>query len=311
METARGLDAWQPGPDRDHVFTVGVFDGVHRGHRQLLYELTTWARAAGAVPGVLTFARHPLTVLRGVEVPLILTLEHRLVELERCGVGVTVVSDFEAMREATAREFLADIVRDRLGCTRFLLGFDSAVGRDREGDAATLAAIGREVGVEVRIASPALDAQGGKIGSSEIRAAVARGDLTHAARLLGRPFCLRGPVVRGAGRGRELGAATANVEVAGHVLPPDGVYVVRVYCGDQTAAGVANLGVKPTFGDGLTRTLEVHVPGWTGDRYGDVLDVRFGAYLRPETKFDSPEALRAQIGRDLEALNAAIDAGEI
>ncbi len=311
MRIARSLDAWEAPPASGSVFTVGVFDGVHRGHRQLLYELTNWARAASCLPAVLTFATHPLSELRGVTVPMILTLENRLVEFERHGVEATVVTEFAPLREKNAEQFLADVVRDRLGCRRFLLGFDSAVGKDREGDATRLAEIGARVGVEVRVASPVLDRDGTKIGSSSIRAAVVAGDLVRAGHLLGRPFALRGPVVRGAGRGKDLGAATANVAVVGHVLPPDGVYVVRVFRDDKTAVGVANLGVRPTFGDGSDRTLEVHIPGWQGDMYGDHLEVRFGDYLRPERKFDSPDALRAQIARDLEALVDAQRAGRI
>ncbi|MDH3590278.1 MAG: riboflavin biosynthesis protein RibF [Planctomycetota bacterium] len=311
MKIVSGLDAWHPGLAANPVFTVGVFDGVHRGHRQLLYELGNWARAADGAPGILTFSRHPLKVLRDIDVPQILTLENRLVELERNGVAVAVVIDFAAIRELTAERFLKDVVRDRLSCRRFLLGFDSAVGKDRTGDAGELVRLGTDAGVEVRIASKVLDQEGNKIGSSAIRAAVRNGDLARAANLLGRPFSLRGPVVRGEGRGANLGAATANVSIAGCVLPPDGVYLVRVFRGETTAAGVANLGVRPTFEDGRGRTLEVHVPGWVGEMYGDLLEVRFGRRLRPEIKFENADALRAQIRQDLEALAQAVEVGEV
>lgn len=311
MRRFEGLDELRPGVLREPVCAVGAFDGVHRGHRQLLYELEVWAGAVGGESCIITFPRHPLEVLKGVSVDAILALENRLVELERHGVGNTVVLDFAGIRNLTATEFLRDVLKERLGCRRLLLGFDSRLGKDRDGTPATLPELGRELEIEVRIASAVLDKDGRKIGSSSIREAIRRGELATAANLLGRPVTLRGTVAHGAGRGRELGTATANVEVGGQVLPPDGVYVVRVYRGAETAPGVANLGVRPTFEKDGARCLEVHVPGWTRDMYGEVLEIRIGSRLRDELRFETREQLSAQVELDLQALARAVARGEV
>jgi riboflavin kinase/FMN adenylyltransferase len=305
-----GLEGLRRAALRDPVATVGFFDGVHRGHRQLLYELRVWALAAKGESCVITFRRHPLEELRGIEVPVILNVENRLEEFERHGIDAAVLLDFEEIHELGPAAFLRDVVRDGLGCTRLLLGFDSHIGKDREGTPQTLPEIGAEAGVEVRIASPVLDKHGVKIGSRFIRDAISRGELEAAANALGRPYTLRGSVRPGSGRGRALGTATANVDTGSQVLPPDGVYLARVFRGSETAPAIVNVGVRPTFGDG-GRTVEVHVPGWTGDLYGEVLEVRLVRFVRPERRFGSAEELAAQIALDLEELSQAVDQGRI
>lgn len=301
----------RPGDLEDPVSTIGVFDGVHRGHRQLLYELGVWAKATGGESCVLTFDRHPLEILRGEKIAPILTLENRLLEFERHGVDAALILDFKAIRPLGPREFLEQVLLGKLGCRRLLLGFDSRIGKDRSGDAAQVREVGRALGVEVRVASAVLDKDGKKIGSSAIREAIRGGELDRVANLLGRPLMLRGRVVRGAGRGRKLGIPTANVDTGEQLLPPDGVYLVRAFRGGDTAPAVMNLGVRPTFGGSGGRTLEVHVPGWQGDFTGEVLEVRPVSFLRPERKFESPAALKAQIDADLEALAQAVARGEI
>ncbi len=311
MRRLTGLDAARPGEAREPVATVGVFDGVHRGHSHLLYELRRWSGAVGGTACVLTFDRHPAALLRGVEVPMILSVENRLLELERHGVDLAWVIDFGAVRDLSPEAFLRDVLVGRLGCRRLLLGFDSTLGKDRAGTTRNLPALGAQQGVEVRVAPPIFDKEGRKISSTAIRDAIRRGDLQAAANVLGRPFTIRGPVVRGAGRGRALGVATANLDLTGQLVPPDGVYLVRVYAGERTAPAVANLGVGPTFGAGGIRRLEVHVPGWSGDLYGETLEVGLVRWLRDERRFADAEALRAQIDLDLAALAQAVASGEL
>lgn len=311
MKVFRGREAGARANLERPVCTVGIFDGVHRGHRQLLYELVVWAQSIDGTPCVVTFARHPREVLTGQEVPMILTLEHRLLELERHGVGAVFLLEFDSIKDLHAEDFLRTVLRDEFKCRHLLLGFDSHLGKGRDGTPATLPAMGDALGMEVRIASPVRDIKGHKVGSSAIRAAIQAGELERAANLLGRPVCLRGSVVPGAGRGESLGAATANLDVAGMVLPPDGVYIVRVFLGGETAPAIANLGVQPTFGPGAPRRLEVHIPGWERDLYGETMEVRMVRFLRPERKFDSLEALRRQIALDLVELARAVEAGEI
>ena len=311
MRRLEGRKGLSPGVLTDPVCAVGVFDGVHRGHRQLLYELRVWARSVSGEACVITFSRHPLSVLKGIEVAAILSVENRLEEFEREGVDAVVLLDFEEIRDLGPVEFVQAVLVEGLGCRRLLMGFDSTIGRDRQGTPENLPALVRGMGVEVRIASPVFDRQGAKIGSRFVRDAIRRGDLAAAANALGRPYCLRGAVVRGSGRGKGLGTATANVAVDRQVLPPDGVYLVRIFRGAETAPAIANLGVRPTFGGGGARHLEVHVPGWTGNHYGEVLEVRLVHYLRPEAAFDDVEALQEQISRDLHALDRAVARCEI
>jgi riboflavin kinase/FMN adenylyltransferase len=311
VKRLNGLESVSPGLLRDPVCAIGVFDGLHRGHRQLIYELKVWAQAVDGESCILTFDRHPLEVLNNVDVPAILSLEARLIELERHGVDAVVVADFAALKDLGPEDFLGDVVRERLGCRRLLLGFDSHVGKDRRGGPANLGALGKELGIDVRVASSVLDQQGAKIGSRAIRAAILAGDLERAANLLGRPYAVRGEVIRGAGRGKGLGTATANLGISGQLLPPHGVYLVRVFRRGETAPGVANLGVRPTFGAGGARTLEVHVPGWRGEMYGEQLDIRLIRRLRDERRFEDVAALKAQIAADLEALAEAVAKGEV
>ncbi|MHC4959463.1 MAG: riboflavin biosynthesis protein RibF [Planctomycetota bacterium] len=310
MKLFEGLDGLRQATLRDPVATVGFFDGVHRGHRQLLYELRVWALAVKGESCVITFRSHPLAELKGIDVPAILSVGNRLEEFERHGIDAAVLLDFTDIQGLDAASFLRDVVREGLGCSRLLLGFDSHIGKGRQGTPQTLPALGAEAGVEVRIASPVLDKRGKKIGSRFIRDAISRGELEAAANALGRPYSLRGSVQPGSGRGRSLGAATANVDTANQVLPPDGVYLARVFRRSETAPAIVNVGVRPTFGEGR-RAVEVHVPGWSGDLYGEVLEVRLVQFVRPERRFANAEELAAQIALDLEQLSQAVDQGRI
>ena len=167
MKRFSGLDAVRPGALRDPVCAVGMFDGVHRGHRQLLYELTVWAASVKGESCVLTFDRHPLEVLKGVEVPALLPLETRLLELQRHGVDAAVVLSFAAVKDLEPEAFLEDVLRDRLGCRRLLLGFDSHLGKDRKGDAETLPPMGGARGMGERVAGRVLDRGGRPLGPLE------------------------------------------------------------------------------------------------------------------------------------------------
>ncbi len=296
---------------REPICTVGVFDGVHRGHREVFYELRAWADAIGGETCVLTFSRHPLEVLRGVPLPLLMSNEQRLNEFSRHGMDAALVLEFGLVKDLSPEEFLTTVIRDGLGCRRLLLGFDSHIGKDRAGDSTTLPALGASLGIEVRVASRVLDQAGQKVGSSVIRKAIASGNLESASAMLGHPVTVLGKVQHGAGRGAEVGVATANLAVDELALPPNGVYLVRVFRGGETAPAIANLGIRPTFGDGGPRVLEVHIPGWNMDLYGETLEVRLIRFLRPEIRFESTDELRAQIQADLAEFRQATESGEL
>jgi riboflavin kinase/FMN adenylyltransferase len=287
-----GLESWS-------VVAVGVFDGVHLGHQRLLHELLEMASALQGVPTAVTFRNHPDELLRGKAPPLLASVPHRLRLLRRAGVQRLVLLDFEPrLRAMTAQEFAERVLVRGLRARGLLLGYDSALGRDREGTPARFAELGAELGFAVREGAP-FSVDGHRVSSSAIRAAVQRGDLSQAQRFLGRWPSAFGEVVRGAGRGRELGFPTANVAPQTSVLPPQGVYAVEAILGGEAIPGVANLGVRPTFRGGQDPVLEVHLLGFQGDLYGQVLEVCFLQFLRPEQKFADGAALRAQIASDV------------
>jgi len=287
--------------------TVGVFDGVHLGHQRLVHELLEMASDLDAVPTAITFRTHPDTLLRGAAPPEIVSVPHRLRLLRRAGVQRLVLLDFdERLRNLTADEFARRILAERLRCRGLLLGFDSRLGRDREGTPARFDELGRELGFVVRASRP-LEVDGEPVSSTAIRDAIARGDLQRSSRLLGRYPSAFGTVVRGDERGRKLGFPTANLVPQSSVLPPHGVYAVHVIHDGETFAGVANHGTRPTFGGADAPTLlEVHLLDWHGDLYGATLEVSFVAMLRPEQAFADASALRAQIEKDVARARAIL-----
>ena len=288
------------GPQSRSVVAVGVFDGVHLGHLRLLHELLEMTSRLPGVPTVVTFKNHPDQVLRGNAPPLLVSVPHRLRLLRRAGVQRLVLLDFEPrLRQMTARQFAEYLLVRRLRCTGLLLGYDSALGKDREGTPQRFAELGKELGFEVRAGQP-MTVDGRTVSSTAIRAAIAAGDLELARRLLGRRPSTFGVVQHGDGRGKGLGFPTANIVPAAPALPPPGVYAVEAILDGRVFGGVANLGTRPTFGGGAAtlETLETHLFDFDGDLYGRELEVAFVSHIRAEQKFADVEGLKAQIAHD-------------
>jgi len=288
------------------VATVGVFDGLHLGHQAILDRLRD-AAARRALPAVcLTFSRHPRSVLRGEAPRQILSLEHRLELLARQGVDDALVIDFGPDFAAlTAEDFVEELLVRRLGCRELVIGHDTAVGRDRRGDAEWLGAAGQRYGFRV-VAVGGVSVNGETVSSTAVRAAIAQGDLRHAERLLGRPVSVLGTVVHGQGRGGSLGFPTANLEVRSEAFPPLGVYAVRVLTADGPLPAVMNYGLRPTFQqDTRHAVFEIHVLDRSDlHLYGQNLEVELVEFLRREQRFESVAELVAQIARDCEAARA-------
>ncbi len=277
------------------VTTLGVFDGVHLGHRAVLQETLRRARALGALATVVTFRRHPRRLLAGTEPPTITSLEHRLLLFEEIGIDTTLALPFdEEIRDLSAEDFLDQLLRRELGTRALVFGHDARYGKGRRGDAELARAHGWEATVV-----PPLVVNGVRASSGAVRAAIREGRLDDAAALLGRRPSLLGTVVRGEGRGRGLGFATANLDLHHELRPPRGVYSGDVTLGGSVRAAVLNVGVRPTLG-GRDESVEVHVPGWVDDLYGERLEVRLGERLRDEEKFPSLDALRTQLALDVE-----------
>jgi riboflavin kinase/FMN adenylyltransferase len=312
-------------PGGRRVATVGYFDGLHIGHQMLLRELAEWAREAGADPAVVTFDRHPQEVLSGSGPPRILSLAHKLLLLERAGVAAAFVLPFtRALSLWSPEDFVTRIIRGATGADCLLMGFDSAFGRGRQGTFAYLAERAEALGVAVRQAGTArLD--GERVSSTLVREAIRAGDLRRLERLLGRRFSFLGRVVRGDGRGRTIGFPTANLDLEGEAVLPAGVYFAEAACLGTSLAAAAgspgnsagspekrevhgalvNIGTRPTFhGAGASTVVEVHLPGFTGDLYGEYLEVHFTERHRDEMKFPSAAALVAQIRADVAAFAA-------
>lgn len=282
---------------------IGNFDGVHLGHRAVIERARRHAVDAARL-GVLTFEPHPKEVVSPATAPLRLTPLRRKIELLReLGVNHLFLPRFDrALMAMPAESFVKDILVDGLGIEALCSGEGFRFGHRRQGDAAFLAGEGERLGFRFEAVPPLLD-EGLPCSSTRIRAALDKGDLATASRLLGYPFAITGIVRHGDQRGRTIGFPTANIAPATtrHALPAKGVYAVRVGLrraqGMVWHAGVANLGRRPTF-DGGRLLLEAHLFNVTLDLYGQRLDVVFLERIRDEMTFDGIEALKAQIGRD-------------
>ncbi len=287
-----------PSTLRGGVWTLGNFDGVHRGHRALIDVAIARAGALGCAAGVLTFDPAPRDIVRpDHRVPRIQSLRARLQTLGECGINALVVLPFDAVRAAQrAEDFALEVLGERLGASEIAVGPDFRFGSRRTGTPATLH---RVLGVPVHTAQAVGDASG-PWSSSRIRLALAEGDVAAAALALGRHHHVAGQVVTGDARGRTLGFPTANLVSDGELLPADGVYAVTVQGSGPERHGVANLGVRPTFA-GREHRFEVHVLDFSGDLVGQRLNVGFVARLRGEMRFDGPDTLRAQIALDIAA----------
>ncbi len=297
--------AWQrlapPHPPRwpDGAVALGNFDGVHLGHQELVRQLRERS-AAERLPAVaLTFDPHPLTVLAPARAPVPLTtLDERARLLRAAGLdGVVALPFTEELSQCPAEEFARRYLAEWLRARWVAVGDGFRFGRGRAGDAALLAREGEQLGFGVLVVPPVLEG-GLPVSSTRVREALGSGAVEVAARLLGRPHRLRGHVVEGARRGRTLGFPTANLVPPGVALPADGVYAGWVWLDADRRPAVVNVGRRPTFDHGELR-LEAHVLDWAGDLYGRELELAFVARLRGEQRFEGPDALVAQIRRDL------------
>lgn len=287
------------------IATVGMFDGVHRGHRALLSRLKAEAVRRGGESWVFTFGCHPLTLIAPDKAPSpLMSGADKVAALKGEGIdGVEVLSFDEQLRSLTAEEFIT-LLHDRYGVSTLVMGFNHRFGRDKISDIAHYQEIGRRVGVEIVRADELRDNDiEAAICSSSIREAVARGDVKAAADMLGRPYAIHGKVVGGKQLGRKIGYPTANIRPteAATLMPADGVYAVDVIlAGGERHRGMLNIGVRPTVdGDeSAARTIEVHIIDWRGELYGAELTVEFLDRLRAEQRFADIEALRCQLEKD-------------
>ena len=307
MQTLRALDAC-PRPPQGTAVTIGAYDGVHLGHRAVIATVRRLADERGLATAVVTFDRHPASVVRPESAPRLLTdLDQKLELLDDTGIDYALVVHFDEDRsKESAEDFVREVLVGCLNAKLVVVGADFHFGHQRRGNVALLEQMGRELGFEVMgmslvgpDGSPARDEL--QVSSTAIRRALVAGDLTTANAMLGRPYEVRGIVERGDQRGRTLGFPTANVAVPDDILlPRNGIYAgwYERPSGD-VFPGAINLGRRPQFYEAQPFVLlEVHLLDWDGDLYGEEAQIRFVAHLRAEEKFDSVDALLEQMHRD-------------
>ena len=281
--------------------TIGVFDGVHRGHQEIIKKLTAGAHANQAPAVLLTFEPHPATVLGGHDIKCLTTPEERAELLADLGVDVIIAQRFtRELSTVSAYEYMLRL-SERLDLKHLLIGYDFALGKGREGNAGRLAEIGQELGYKVEVINAVSD-ESGVISSTEIRKLVATGNVNEAAKLLGHNYSLRGPVIHGDGRGHKLNIPTANIDYPSQkAIPAFGIYACWIWIGNEKFMAATNIGVNPTFTpDKQTPNVEPHILDFDRDIYGEEIKLEFVARLRDELKFDSVDALKKQIRKDVD-----------
>jgi riboflavin kinase/FMN adenylyltransferase len=280
------------------VLTIGAFDGVHLGHQHLIRSVIESAQARGDRPALVTFFPHPSVVLGRAEPFYLTSNEEKLEQLERLGLDVVVVVEFTQETAHTRAVQFVNLLIENLHMREMWIGHDFALGYKREGNMLFLQAMGVERGYSVHTLEPVL-LENQPVSSSRIRQALQAGDMQQVNACLGRLFQLRGQVVQGAQRGHRLGVPTANLAVwADHAIPRNGIYACRAHVGGVMYDAVTNIGTRPTFDNGA-HTIEAHLLDFDGDLYGQIMTLDLIAFQRPEEKYDTVEALVAQMREDI------------
>jgi riboflavin kinase/FMN adenylyltransferase len=303
VKRLRVVRGWKdlPAQDQGAAIAVGSFDGVHRGHQRVIALAAQAAERLGAPLGVITFDPHPRAYFHPEQPSFELQKRDQQARaLEALGVDVLYLLPLgPELAEMTDREFAADVLAGGLGARHVAVGFDNTFGKGRSGTPETMRAYGEELGFGVSVAPAVTGAEGEKYSSTAIREALRDGRPEEAAAILGRPFAIEGEVVRGRQLGRTLGFPTANVSIAGYVVPRFGVYAVRTRLPDGRAVpGVASLGINPTIEGQTDPVLEVWLFDFDEDLYDQVIETELLHFLRPEAKFADLETLTAQVMAD-------------
>jgi riboflavin kinase/FMN adenylyltransferase len=299
-----------PAPDalRGNAIALGNFDGVHRGHQAVLKRAAEAAKARGLRLAAAVFEPHPRQFFQPNAAPFRLQSPgQRINALAALGVEIVFQIEFNAALAAlTDEEFARTELAERIGAAHVIVGADFTFGKARMGDAQALVAAGARNGFSVSITDVLTESADQKVSSSTIRKAIAEGRMDEAAALLTRPWAIEGIVLPGQARGRTIGFRTANISLGAYQRPHNGVYAVRVMAGGAKRQGVANIGVRPTVGGADEPLVEAHLFDFEGDLYGRRIEVELIKFLRSEQKFESFDALKAQIATDAANAKAAL-----
>jgi riboflavin kinase/FMN adenylyltransferase len=286
-------------PERDTVLTIGVFDGVHLGHKHLIAELLHQARQKQLLSGVVTFRHNPEKLLsHRNKLPFLTDIDERTGLLKNEGVDFVIPLSFTPeLAQLSAREFIV-LLKKYLKMRGLVIGTDFALGKERQGDTGALLKLGQAMDFSVTVVPP-LIINGKIVSSTAIRKALADGDMKKYGELTGRTFSLHGKVVAGAGRGEGLGFPTANLDISSRqAIPPDGVYAGLAHINGKVYQSMTNIGQNPTFGNS-ERTIESYLIDYHGDLYGHEISIDFVAKLRDEKKFKSIDELKKQVAEDI------------
>jgi riboflavin kinase/FMN adenylyltransferase len=311
MQVILNPDAVVPGAFTGTAVTIGVFDGIHRGHAEVIRTLVGVKREEGRSASILlTFDTHPLSVTHPEMVPpLLMTLDEKLHILGGMGVDCVVVEHFSKETAAIDyREYVAERLMGRLGMKHLIVGYDLHLGRSREGSQARLVEEARKLDFAVTIVPPVV-IQGSVVSSTKIRRDIMERRLEHAARSLARPYFFEAEVVLGEGFGRSIGFPTANAEVASRakLLPPGGVYAVEVDAGERRYGGMMNIGSAPTIHTDGERHVEVHLLDFDGELRGERIRVHCIQFMREERRFGGIDELRVQLMHDMKVAYAILE----
>jgi riboflavin kinase/FMN adenylyltransferase len=306
MRRLRVIKGWKDLADADRgaAVAMGNFDGVHRGHQQVIALAAKAAGQLGAPLGVITLDPHPRIYFRPDEPAfLLMKADQQARALEALGVDVLYVLPLgPELAQMTDREFAEKVLHRGLGARHVAVGFDNSFGKDRTGSPDTMRAYGAEMGFGVSVAEAVEDSTGEKFSSTHVREALRAGEPQAAAAILGRPFAIEGAVQRGRQLGRKLGFPTANVALGDYVIPRFGVYATRTRLPDgRDIPGVANIGINPTIEGVRAPLLEVWLFDFDEDIYDQVIETDLIAFLRPELKFDGLETMTEQVMKDAKA----------
>jgi len=294
-------------PSKDMLLTIGVFDGVHLGHKYLMSQLKEQAKQRNLLSGVVTFRHHPQEVLLPqTKLPFLTDLTERTNLLKNEGVEAVIILSFtNELAQLSAHQFVS-LLKKYLRMRGLVIGPDFALGRNQEGNTNTLRTLGQHMNFSVTVIPP-IAINGEVVSSTAIRNALANGDMKRVLNLAGRPFSLNGRVTSGTGRGLKLGFPTANLDIAlEQALPAEGVYATWAYIDDKAYQSMTNIGKRPTFGNSKP-TVEVYVLDYHSDLYGRQLKIDIMARLRSEKRFDTVDELKKQIAEDIKQGRAILN----
>ena len=284
------------------ILTIGTFDGVHLGHQKIITSLVTKAKQKSLQANILTFFPHPRMVLqKESNLKLIDTLEEKQNLLSELGIDNLIIHPFsKEFSKLTAIEFTRDVLVNGLGMSALMIGYDHRFGKNREASVEDIITYGQSYNFEVTVI-PAQDISSITVSSTKIRDAIKISNFKKVNQFLGRPYELNGKVIKGNGVGRTIKYPTANIEIKEiyKLIPPKGVYLVKIYLGENEFSGMMNIGNRPTI-NGLNQTIEVHIFDFDKDIYGKKLKVCFVKKIRKEKKFDSLPSLKSQLKKDEE-----------